>query len=311
MRSSTYLVAALIAALFVIRPASAEWRQTRDADWKATYACDAGGETCAVISCQLGRDAQFGIWSKQFETVSQSAMRRERRFDIDIDGAALVLPVEDGEYQVERRVIFWGLDRQLLQEVETGSKLSIRRWGDPRIDLRENDALVARTVEGCSLAAPASAGYDSGVGRSAGTRTGAASPEKSGSRWSSAGHAAGRAALLSELMPRNAICERSGGDADCRLGEQGASDPNWISARFDGATGEVTIRAEIAHSLGDHEGYRSRLYDTLAGFGIPQSFADDCMLKGAVTLDVAGSHVDCDSDAPPGATIATFRIVPR
>ena len=112
-------------------------------------------------------------------------------------------------------------------------------------------------------------------------------------------------------MPKDAACKRSGEGASCRLGEQAGSDLNSVLAQFDGGSSEMMIRAEIAHSIGDHEGYRARLYDVLASFGIPQSFADRCLVQGAVTLDVGGYSVRCDSYTPPKSTIATFHIARR
>ncbi|MCB8837985.1 hypothetical protein [Aurantimonas sp. VKM B-3413] len=301
MRYPTCLAAALIAALLPVSPASAEWQETRNGDWRGAYACEPGGDTCVAITCQPGEDAKFGIWSKQFASLDQGEMRRERQFDVTIDGAAWSLPVDGGEYQPDKRVIFWAMDRGLLADVEDGRTASIRHWGDPHIDLGDQDGVLARTVEGCSFAVRTSVEAASVDSRSA----------SGGSLWSSATDASQQAAMLQDLMPQDAVCKRSGDDASCRIGERTDTDLNSISAGFEGRTGDVTIRAEIAHRIGDHEGYRNRLYRTVAAFGIPQTFADDCLLKGAVTLDLSGYRVDCDSNLPSESTIATFHIVPR
>ena len=300
MRFPTCLLAALIAALSSVSPASAEWQETKNGDWRGAYACEPGGETCIAITCQPGEDAQFGIWSKQFASFNQNEMRREQQFDVTIDGAAWSLAVDDGNFQPDRRVIFWPMDRNLLADVENGRSASIRHWGDPRIDLGAQDGVVARTIEGCSFAV------------STPVRSASVQPQSDdrGSLWSAATSASRRAAVLQDIMPKDANCRRTGDDASCRVSERSDSDLNSISAQYEARTGEVTIRAELAHRVGDHEGYRNRLYRTVAGFGVPQSFADDCLLKGAVSLDLSGYRVDCDSYLPGESTIATFRIVP-
>ena len=284
----------LISVLFSLSPARADWSETREGAWKAAYACDGREETCLAITCELGEVSRFGIWSTQFGAVDASRMRQEERFDIDIDGAASSLAVEGGEYLVDKRVIFWPLDRQLLAKIDDGTTLSIRGWGEPKIDLLGDDGLIARTVEGCSLAVRASvdrAQLDAGVAEGA-------------TLWNAARDPARRVAVLKDIMPKDAACERSGDDASCRVGEQA----NSILARFDSTNDEFMIRAEIAHGAGDHDAYRNRLYDTVAAFGIPQTFADRCLLQGLVTLDVAGYRVECDSYTPPNSTIATFYI---
>lgn len=284
----------LISALLPVHSAGADWRESRQGAWKAAYACDGREETCLAITCELGENSRFGIWSTQFGAVDAGRMRQEERFDIDIDGAASSLPVEDGEYLADKRVIFWPLDRQLLTEIDVGTTLSIRGWGEPRIDLRGDDGLISRTVEGCTLAARLPA-----AGAPLEARAG-----DGDSLWNATRDPARRVAILKDIMPANAACEGSGDDASCRLGEEA----NSLLARFDGRNGEFMIRAEIAHGAGDHEGYRSRLYETVAAFGIPQSFADRCLLQGLVTLEVDGHRVECDSYTPPNSTIATFYI---
>ncbi|NDW07581.1 hypothetical protein [Jiella pacifica] len=283
----------LILALLPIHAAEAEWRQSRTGDWKAAYSCDAREETCVALTCEPGRNARFGLWSTQFAAVDPGDMRQVGRFEIDVDGAATSFPVEDGEYLSEKRVIFWPMDRQFLRDVEGGTTLSLRGWGDPRIDLRDNEGSIGRTLEGCSVVDPASVD--------------ARKPDADLLR-SAAVDAGDGLSLLKNVMPSDAACERSGEGASCRVGETANSSLNSLLAQFDGGSGDITIRAEIAHGIGDHEGYRDRLYDILAGFEIPQSFADRCLLQGAVTLDVAGYGVECDSYTPPNATIATFRI---
>ena len=306
----------LILALLPLHPAHAEWQETKEGGWKAAYSCDARQETCVAITCEFGETSRFGIWSKQFSAVPPEAMRQERRFDFDIDGAASSFPVEDGEYLFDKRVIFWSMERQLLRDIEGGTTLSLSRWGDPRIDLRDDEGSLGRTLEGCRVVDRAPARADSvavspdAVNPDAVTSAETGSADR-GSSWGSSADGAGRLSLLKDIMPKDAACKRSGEGASCRLGEQAGSDLNSVLAQFDGGSSEMMIRAEIAHSIGDHEGYRARLYDVLASFGIPQSFADRCLVQGAVTLDVGGYSVRCDSYTPPKSTIATFHIARR
>ena len=311
----------LILALLPLQPAHAEWQETKEGGWKAAYSCDARQDTCVAITCEFGETSRFGIWSKQFSAVPPEAMRQERRFDVDIDGSASSFAVEDGEYLFDKRVIFWPMERQLLRDIEGGTTLSLSRWGEPRIDLRDDQGSLGRTLEGCRVVDRARVRAGSGaaspdaVNPDAVTSAAVTSAETGsagrGSGWGSMTDGAGRLSLLKEIMPKDAACERSGEGVSCRLGEQAGSDLNSVLAQFDGGSSEMMIRAEIAHSIGDHEGYRTRLYDVLAGLGIPQSFADRCLVQGAVTLDVDRYSVRCDSYTPPSSTIATFHIARR
>tara|TARA_R110002020_G_scaffold12529_1_gene45955 strand:- start:625 stop:1533 length:909 start_codon:yes stop_codon:yes gene_type:complete len=292
----------LILALLPIPAANAAWQESQTGAFRAAYSCDAREETCVAITCEPGRNAKFGIWSTQFAAVSPDDMRQEGRFDVDIDGAASSFPVDDGEYLSDKRVIFWPMDRQLLQDIDSGTTLSLRRWGDPKIDLRDDAGSIGRTLEACTVADSASATAQA---------TDEAPSTASAALWDPASGAARRLSLLKDIMPKNSACTGGGEDASCRAGERPDSDLNSIVAQFDGKSREIIIRAEIAHSIGDHEAYRDRLYDLLAGFGVPQSFVDRCLLQGAVALDAAGQSVRCDSDAPPQSTIATFHIARR
>lgn len=293
MRFWTFAVFGLAFLLLPLGSAFAGWKESMAGDWRAAYACDAGEATCVAVSCKAGQKPKFGIWSTQFQSVSPSEMQSEVRFDIDIDGAASSLPVEAGEYLSDKRVIFWPMDRQLLADVRDGRALAIAGWGDPRMDLRDDERLVERTVEACPFTTVALREVQRAAGNSP---------------WDAAGDTDRQAAFLKVIMPGGAECRRGDGDVSCRLGERQGSDLNSILARYDRRNQEFAIRAEIAHRDGDHEAYRQRLYDALAAFGVPASFADACLVKGAVAIDAGGSRVECDSYTPADSTVATISI---
>ncbi|MBO0903042.1 hypothetical protein [Jiella sonneratiae] len=295
MRFSTASAFGLFLALLSLQPANAEWRETEEGDWRAAYACAAGGETCVAVSCQRGEGPRFGIWTPQFSPLDADEMRKQRRFDIAIDGAATSLSVDDGEYLREKRVVFWPMDGGLLGDIGDGSTLALRGWGEPKIDIRDEDGAIDRTIRECVVTrAPSEAAHRRGD-----------------FPWEGADGAAGaaeRLAYLKDVMPGEAACRLDGGDASCRIAETPGSDRNSIRARFDPMNRELAIRAEIADRDDSGPAYRSRLYDVLTAFGIPRSFADHCFGQGAVTLDVAGNRVACDSYTPSDATVATFYI---
>ncbi len=299
MRVSTVMILGLVGALFPREQAKAEWRESTAGSWRAAYSCDASGESCVAVSCEAGQRPKFGIWSKRFQSIDASAMRREGRFDIAIDGAASSLAVERGDYLAEKRIIFWPMDEQLLTEVLDGRRLVIAGWGDPEMDLRDEERLVERTVSACTAPRQASLGGQAALDGSG-----------DGSSLWNAADAGGRLAILRNVMPAGAACEL-GEDASCRFDAQPGPDRSAILARFDGPSRELAIRAEFAGRAFDDREARGRLYDVLSAFGIPRSFADRCLGRDAVSLDVAGSRVSCDSYTPDGATVATIYLARR